>query len=173
MGLEFSAPLEKHDSSLGWYFIIYIPVDLIPELGSAKSPRVKATYNQKLESHVSVKSKGDVRFLVINSEIRKKLNLVEGEKVDVKVEPETSEYGMPMPEELALMLVEDETANIHFHNLTRGKQRTLIFLVSKLKNVDARIRKALGIVEHLNEFNGELDFKALNEKFKEINIRTK
>lgn len=173
MLLEFISPLEKHESSLGWYYIIYIPKELISELGTTKNPRVKATYNDKVDSHVSVKSKKDVRYLVINSELRKKLKLVVGEKVHVKLELETSEYGMPMPEELALMLEEDEGGNVHFHKLTPGKQRSLIFLVSKLKNVDARIRKALGIVEHLNEFNGELDFKALNEKFKEINERTK
>ena len=93
--------------------------------------------------------------------------------VHVLIEEEKSEYGMPMPEELALMLSEDETGNVHFHNLTPGNQRTLIYMVSKLKNIDARIRKALGIVEHLNDFNGILDYKALNEKFKEINQRSK
>jgi uncharacterized protein YdeI (YjbR/CyaY-like superfamily) len=71
------------------------------------------------------------------------------------------------------MLAEDDRANDHFHALTPGKQRSLIYLVLKIKSEDARIRKALGIVEHLVEFNGELDFRALNEKFKEINQRSK
>jgi len=173
MKLNFTAPLEKHESSLGWYFIIYIPEKLIPELGKEKSPRVKVTYNQKMDSHVSVKSKAELRYLVINSEIRKKLKLVEEELVEVKIVLETSKYGVPMPEEFELMLEQDEEGNRHFHNLTPGKQRSLIFLVSKLKNEDARIRKALGVVEHLNEFNGEIEFKALNEKFKEINQRAK
>ena len=173
MNINFKAPLTKHDSSLGWYFIIFIPESLTPELGEKKSPRVKVTYNQKMESHVSVKSKGDVRYLVLNSKIRTKLKLTEGELVDVKIELETSKYGVPMPKEFSLMLEQDEEANIHFHNLTPGNQRNLIFLVGKLKNEEARIRKSLGIVEHLNEFNGKVEFKALNEKFKEINQRAK
>jgi uncharacterized protein YdeI (YjbR/CyaY-like superfamily) len=93
--------------------------------------------------------------------------------VDAKIELETSKYGVPMPEEFSLMLEQDEEANIHFQNLTPGNQRNLIFLVGKLKNEEARIRKSLGIVEHLNEFNGKVEFKALNEKFKEINQRVK
>ncbi|MBD80147.1 MAG: hypothetical protein CL840_14635 [Crocinitomicaceae bacterium] len=172
MKIEFSVPLEKHDSSLGWYYIVYVPKNLIKELGKEKNLRVKVTYNNREISHVSVKSKGDVRFLVMNSQLRKALKLVEGELVQVKVELETGKYGMPMPEELALMLEQDEQADVHFHNLTPGKQRSLIFIVHKLKNVDSRIKKALGIVEHLNEFNGELDYRALNEKIKEVNQRT-
>lgn len=61
-----------------------------------------------MESHVSVKSKGVVRYLVLNSEIRTKLKLTEGELVDVKIELETSKYGVPMPEEFSLMLEQDE-----------------------------------------------------------------
>ena len=146
---------------------------MIDELGKEKTSRVKVTFNQMEVAHISVKSRGEERYLVVNASLRKKLNLDEGEPVHVRIEAEKSEYGMPMPEELALMLAEDERANIYFHELTPGKQRSLIYLVSQLKSVDARIRKALGIIEHLVEYNGEIEYKALNEKFKEVNERSK
>lgn len=170
---NFSAPLEKHDSSLGWFYIVFIPDICIKEMGTDKSPRVKVIFNKKVEAHISVKSKGEDRYLVLNSSLRKKLGLQLGEIVDIEVEKENSKYGMPMPEELAVMLEQDEMANQYFHQLTPGKQRSLIYLVSSLKSTDARIRKALGVSEHLIESKGELDYKLLNEKFKEVNNRFK
>ena len=173
MDFSFTAPLDKHDSSLGWFYIVFIPADLIPKLGKEKSPRVKATFNDSEVAHISVKSRGEERYLVVNSELRKKLKLEKGMPVHLRLEEEKSEYGMPMPEELALMLAEDEMANHHFHQLTPGVQRSLIYLVLKIKSVDARIRKALAIVEHLNEYDGKLDFKALMAKMIEVNQRYK
>lgn len=173
MKIQFTAPLENYDSSIMWTSVVHIPMGLIPELGEEKNPRIKATFNKIKVAHISVKSSGENRFLVVNAEIRKALKLVVGELVDVVIENEKSEYGMPMPDELALMLAEDELGNDRFHKLTSGKQRTLIYMVAKVKDVDAKIRKALAIVEHLNEVNGKLDFKALNEKFKSVNQRFK
>ncbi|MGB0390867.1 MAG: YdeI/OmpD-associated family protein [Salibacteraceae bacterium] len=173
MKIEFAAPLQDYDSSIMWTSVVYIPKHRIEELGPEKNPRVKVTFNNTKEAHISVKSSGDIRYLVVNSEIRKALKLSVGESVNVLIEEEKSEYGMPMPEEFALMLAEDEIGNKLFHELTPGKQRSLIYMVSKVKNVDAKIRKALAIVEHLNEAQGELEFRALNEKMKEVNQRFK
>ena len=67
------------------------------------------------------------------------------------------------------MLDQEETAKEIFESLTPGKQRTLIYIVLKVKNTDSRIRKALAIVEHLNESKGDLDFKRLNVLIKHYN----
>ena len=171
--IKFSAPLEKHDSSLGWYYIVFIPEWLIPEFGAVKSPRVKVVFNNKLESHISVKVRGHERYIIVNSTIRKKLGLQLGELIDIHLKNEESKYGMPMPDELGEMLAQEDDADQYFHKLTPGKQRTLIYLVSNLKGTDARIKKSLGIIEHLKEYLGELEFKLLNEKFKEVNNRFK
>ncbi|MBE62878.1 MAG: hypothetical protein CMB89_11005, partial [Flammeovirgaceae bacterium] len=68
---------------------------------------------------------------------------------------------------------QDKLASEFFHDLTPGKQRNLIYIISKVKNTDSRINKALAIIDHLTERNGKLDFKLLNEKIKEYNQRGK
>jgi uncharacterized protein YdeI (YjbR/CyaY-like superfamily) len=73
---------------------------------------------------------------------------------------------MPMPEELEELLLQDPEGDMYFHELTPGKQRNLIYMVSKPKGVDTRIKKALVIVQHLKEVKGQLDFKMLNEAYK-------
>ncbi len=171
--LEFEAPLEKHDSSLGWYYIIYVPLELISEFGTEKNPRAKVTFNKKEVAHISVKSKGDDRFVVIKSKLRTNLGLVVGELTHVIIEKDDSKFGMPMPEEFGEMLAQEEEAERYFNALTPGKQRSLIYMVSQLKNSEPRVKKALAIIEHLKEQQGELDFRVLNQKIKEVNNRFK
>lgn len=67
------------------------------------------------------------------------------------------------------MLDQDEQGNELFHALTKGKQRSLVYLVTKVKNSDSRLNKSLAIIEHLKDVKGQLDFKMLNEKIKYYN----
>jgi len=56
-----------------------------------------------------------------------------------------------------------------FHNLSAGKQRTLLHLIGKPKSEEIRINKAMVVNEYLKEVNGRLDFKELNQAFKDAN----
>ena len=94
-----------------------------------------------------------------------------GDQVTITLEKDTSEYGMPMPESLMLLLDQDEEGSKYFHELTPGKQRSLIYIVSKVKNIDKQINKGLAILEHLREFKGQIEYKQLNEKIKSYNQR--
>ncbi|MBK8517794.1 MAG: hypothetical protein IPL55_16360 [Saprospiraceae bacterium] len=59
---------------------------------------------------------------------------------------------------------------IHFfHALTPGKQRSLIYIVGKVKNTESKIRKSLAIADHLTSNKGKIDGKLLYEALKEYN----
>jgi uncharacterized protein YdeI (YjbR/CyaY-like superfamily) len=74
-----------------------------------------------------------------------------------------------MPEELQVLLDQDDMGNELFHALTKGKQRSLVYLVSKVKNSNSRLNKSLAIIEHLKDVKGKLDYRMLNEKIKYYN----
>jgi uncharacterized protein YdeI (YjbR/CyaY-like superfamily) len=76
---------------------------------------------------------------------------------------------MPMPEELEAVFDSDPIAFKFFEKLTPGKQRSLLHLVGKVKRESSRIAKSLAIADHLVSFNGQLDYKALNERIKHYN----
>jgi uncharacterized protein YdeI (YjbR/CyaY-like superfamily) len=80
-----------------------------------------------------------------------------------------SKYGMPMPDEFQEVLYQEPDASKYFHELTAGKQRSLLYIVGKVKNTESRIKKSLAIADHLVANKGKLDFKMLNEAFKEYN----
>ncbi len=112
-------------------------------------------------------------YILVNQKIRTKLNISEGDKVEVTLEKDNSEYGIPMPESFNVLLDQDEVGSKFFHSLTPGKQRSLIYIVGKVKSIDSQLNKGLAILDHLTEVQGKLDFKALNVKIKEYNQRGK
>ena len=105
-------------------------------------------------------------FINMNKALRKELKIELLDEIAVELKEDLSKYGMAMPDELEELLKLDPEGDKIFHELTAGKQRTLIHHVGKYKNTDTRLTKALIIVNYLKEVQGKLDWKELNEAFK-------
>lgn len=86
--------------------------------------RVICTLNDQHRMHAALMPREGDFFILVNKEIRDKLGLSLGDSVQVALEKDRSEYGMPMPEELLVMLQQDLEADRLFHDLTPGKQRS-------------------------------------------------
>jgi hypothetical protein len=169
MKFSFTAKLEAQESSLGWNHFVYVPEDIALQLIEGSNRRVLSSYNQLAAVPQAIMPANGIFYLFLNQALRNRLKAKTGDMLEVCLCRDESEYGMPMPEEMLEVLIQDAQFHQYFHNLTRGKQRTLIYLVSKVKNTDSRIRKSLAIAAHLNDTLGMLDFKLLNEKIKAFN----
>ena len=165
---EFEAVLEKEDHVLMWEAKLMVPDRISNEIRAAQPDRrVVATFNEGISQQAALMPNGDGRyFIMLNKQMRKKLGIGDGSKIRVTVEPDKSPYGAPMSEEMEMVLAEDASASRHFHALSPGKQRALIFQITKIKNPDLRIRKSWIIAEHLNRNSGRLDFRELNEDYR-------
>ena len=94
------------------------------------------------------------------------IGIVAGDTVDVLLERDESKYGLPMPEEFEEVLKQDPEGDEMFHALTAGKQRSILYQLSKPKDIDLRIHQALLIVEHLKTNEGKIIDKLLYEELK-------
>ena len=169
---KFVSVVQKFDSPL-WGFHTEVPHDIAMLFIDGDNRRVRCTLNEKVKTRSALMPPRQGWFLLINKSIREELDLQIGSEVSITLEKDHSAYGMAMPEELEVMLNQDDAGNGYFHALTPGKQRSLIYIVSQVKNVDSRIRKSLAILDHLKEEKGALDFKRLNTKIKEYNQQAK
>jgi len=106
------------------------------------------------------------KYLIVSNELKYKNNLSLGDELIVRLEPDSSKYGMTLPIELEELLLQEPDFELYFDKLTPGKQRALIFQVSKLKSGNKRVEKSIIISRYLVEQKGKLDFKELNEAFK-------
>ena len=144
----------------GHHFIV--PQDITEQfiVGSNRRVIIKINGSEEIRSALMPINKVE-SFLLVNKGVRTKLNLSEGKEATIEIRKDNSQYGMEMPEELSILLDQETESKDLFENLTPGKQRSLIYLVTKVKNTNSRLNKALAIVHHLYEVNGKLDFKML------------
>lgn len=170
--MEFITNLERKPSSLSWNFQIDVPLNIAIALIEKDNRRVICSLNDKQEFHCALMPNGKGGFfIIINSDIRKKLKLEEDSELEVKLIKDTSKYGIHLPEEMEELLLIDEEGSTFFHKLTAGKQRSLLHIIGKPKSSDIRLKKAVIVLEHLKTNNGKLDFTMLNEAFKNSNRR--
>lgn len=108
-------------------------------------------------------------FITVSKEVRKRFGLELDHEVTLTLYPDESEYGMPLPEELAELWALDPDARRVFHQLTPGKQRGLIYQIAKPKGAATRVKKAVQISEYLKSVDGKLDYKELNAYIKADN----
>lgn len=155
--VKFTTRLTKslgYDS--GWHFI---PVKAkIGERFEKKngSRRVVCTINDKETFQCALlPSDGDF-VIVVNKVKRDKLKIVDGDKISVELNVDDSKYGLPMPPEFNEVLKQDRVGSKLFHSLTAGKQRSMLYFIGKVKDIDRRIHTALILIEHLKKNDGKL-----------------
>lgn len=164
---HFTAILEISTNKLwGAHFIV--PDVIAQVFVSNEARRVVCTLNGIIEYQCALLPKGDGSFLItVNKKIRDTLHLKPGSPLQVALCKDDSEYGLPMPEELAEVLAQDEDGNRLFHALTPGKLRTLLYIAGQPKHTDIRLKRAIAIVEHLKKNGGKIDYKKLNADLRE------
>lgn len=166
----YSAVLSNFNNSL-WGYFLPVSKEQADEVISGKTDRrVVCTINDRLTFQCALMPYGDGSyFILINQENRKKLGLRLGQEVYFSLEKDDSDYGLPMPEEMAAVMTSDPEGNELFHALTPGKQRNLLYIVGKVKSSELRIHKALVVIEHLKQQGGKINFKLLYEELKPSN----
>lgn len=169
---HFHAPLEKLASDVFQYHV-KVPEDVKEAFFQQGLKRVVATFNGIVKKHCAIMPGGSFYYLLLNKQEIRKLRAQAGESLEVTLTTDTSELGMPMPEELVVILDQDPDARAFFDALTSGKKRSLMHLVGKVKNIDSRVSKALAIAHHLKETEGKLEYKLLNATITAYNQRNK
>ncbi len=168
--MTFVAIVEKFDSDL-WYFYLPVPEEVAHTFLQSENKRVIATLDGKESYHCAIMSMEGRYFINVNKERRKKLGLRKGTAVQVELQPDASDYGMPVPEEFKEVLNQDPEGDEAFHRLTPGKQRSLLHIAGNVKNTDKRIERALVIVNHVKTHE-KVDFKILNAEMKAFRSRS-
>lgn len=166
--MEFLGKLDKFDFN-HWHFHIPIPIDIANQMMDEQHRRVLIWIKNAGPYHMALMKSKEYWYILVNQELRKTLELNEETNFPIKIERDHSEFGHDVPEELQVLLDQDEEGNDHFRKLTPGKQRSLIYLVTTVKNPDSRMKKSLAIIHHLKVAHGKLDFKQLNTWIKYYN----
>ena len=166
--ISFEEKLGKFDFN-HWHYHIPVPDAIAEQMMDESHRRVLIWIKDSGPYHMALMKAKECWYVLVNQDLRKKLDLNEEKPFSVKIERDLSEFGHEVPDEFQVLLDQDEAGNEYFRALTPGKQRSLIFIVTTVKNSESRMRKSLAIIHHLKLAKGKLDFKQLNEWFKHYN----
>lgn len=166
--ISFEEKLGKFDFN-HWHYHIPVPDAIAEQMMDESHRRVLIWIKDSGPYHMALMKAKECWYVLVNQDLRKKLDLNEEKPFSVKIERDLSEFGHEVPDEFQVLLDQDEAGNEYFRALTPGKQRSLIFIVTTVKNSESRMRKSLAIIHHLKLAKGKLDFKQLNEWIKHYN----
>ncbi|HEV7646229.1 MAG TPA: DUF1905 domain-containing protein [Pyrinomonadaceae bacterium] len=170
--LRFTAEL----STFGDGMWVYVPVTREMAAGidfpDKRFKRVICSINKQEGFHCALMPSGSGSFIIsVNKQKREMWGLKIGDHIDVRLEIDTSKYGLPMPEEFRAVLDQDPEGDRLFHALTPGKQRSLLYQAGQKADVDLRIHRALAIVNHLTENDGKVIFDKLAHELKRPKLK--
>lgn len=164
--VRFKTELTVSTTGSGWHFLL-VKKNIVAKLGfDDKYKRVVCTMNGTESFQCALLPWGDLFYIIVNKKKRDAVGIVAGDMVDVLLVKDESKYGLAMPEEFREVLDQDPEGDSLFHALTAGMQRSILYLVSRPKNIDLRIHRALLIIEHLKENKGKIIGQKLHEELK-------
>jgi hypothetical protein len=166
--IDFKGKLESFDFN-HWSFHVPVPDEISSQFLNKNNRRVLVSINHQGPWHMALMKAKDYWYVLINQEIRKNFRLEMGDLLSISLEKDNSEFGHELPEEFQVLMDQDQEGNAYFRALTPGKQRGLVYIVTKVKNPESRMKKSLAIMHHLRLAKGKLDFKQLNEMIKYYN----
>jgi len=167
--MKFNSTLVESATAV-WGYYLLVPEQIAKKMINRSGKRVLCSINGSEPFQSGLMPEGEGNWFVnVNKKLRQNLRLNPGDKVEVSLTPDQSQYGLPMPESFEELLSQDKLGHQHFHALTAGKQRNLIYLVGQVKSESIQIRRALVILNHLKTQDGKVDFKLLNQAIKTAN----
>ena len=104
--LHFTSTLEISTNKL-WGAHLPVPAPIAQVFLTEGAKRVVCKLNDTVEFQCALLPKGEgVYCIVVNKKIREQLGLREGSTARVSLHKDESEYGLPMPDELAEVLAQ-------------------------------------------------------------------
>ncbi len=147
--LRFKAKIKNFTEFEGMHYL-EVSKAQVKKLGGKFLLRLVCTVNGKVKYQCALQGLGNgAGWIGLNKARMKELGVSRGKTVSVKLVPDRSKYGLPMPEELEELLRQDNEGKRRFDLLSPGKQRNILHYVGNHKNPDRRLDRAVVCIENL------------------------
>ncbi|MDX5319602.1 MAG: YdeI/OmpD-associated family protein [Bacteroidota bacterium] len=137
----------------GWY--LEIPEDTHQKLNLEPRSRVMMTLGEDRLHRALRLSTNGYAYITVNLKLIDKYHLKEGATVEIGLEPDHSEFGMELSEEMVEVMEQDPEGKELFLRANAGVQRGFLHYISSAKGVQTRINRALHVMNRLRELKEE------------------
>lgn len=147
--VSFASRIGKLDYLMGVHYV-EIPATIVKKLGGLNKHRWLCSINSLSKFQCGMMGLGEGKgYITLSKKKLKEFSIALGDSIRVTLEPDHSEFGMEVPEELIEIFAQDPEAEKRFMNISGGKQRNIIYYVAGVKNSDKRIERALKLLNNL------------------------
>ena len=147
--VSFASRIGKLDYLMGVHYV-EVPANIVKKLGGLNKQRLFCSINKHPKFQCGMMALGEGRgYITVSKKKLKEFSITLGDKIDVTLEPDKSEFGMEVPEELIEIFAQDTEAEKRFMSISGSKQRNIIYYVIGVKNSYKRIERALKLINNL------------------------
>src|SRR6476469_7416939 len=109
--------LLTNSAESGWHFLL-VEKKVVAKFGfEDRFRRVLCTMKGGERFHCALLPWGEQFYIIVNKKRRDQLGLLAGDTVEILLEKDDSQYGLPMPEEIREVLNQDPEGDRLFHQL--------------------------------------------------------
>lgn len=112
--------------------------------------KVRASFETKTIDFFAALRKYQGQYTMMFSKNKQKeLGLLSNDYFQLQLFQDTSKYGVEVPEEFEAVMLSDHEAFQIFESFTKGKQRGIIYMITRFKDSQKKIDKTLVLCENL------------------------
>ena len=112
--------------------------------------KAKATFKTKnLEFFAALRKYQGHYTMMFSKNKQRELGLLPNDYFHLQFFEDISKYGVEVPEEFEAVLLSDHDAHQIFESFTKGKQRGIIYMISRFKDSQKKIDKTLILCKNL------------------------
>ena len=127
-----------------------VPPEVSAPIREAKIKRLVAQLNDGEEWSCALSSAGPGEFMVMVSKARLDAHgLRVGSLAQMSLRPDTSRYGMPVPEALAEVFAFDPDIEVAFQRLLPGRQRNHLHVIGSAKSEETAAKRIAVLLREL------------------------
>jgi hypothetical protein len=146
---EFATTISVSDV-LGGMRYAPVPPEVSTPIREAKIKRLRAQLNDGEEWSCALGSAGPGVFMIMVSKARlDALGLRVGSMAQMSLRPDTSRYGMPVPEALAEVFAFDPDVEVAFQRLLPGRQRNHLHQIGSAKSEETAAKRIAALLREL------------------------
>jgi hypothetical protein len=147
---SFTSTIDKFDEKMGYHFF-RVPHEIALELSDKFPFRSLCTINNHT-FHAGIVKRGLDGFVIqIGKAVLKAAKIEYNQTINVNLKPDESEYGYAFPEEMQVLIEQDEESRKYWDAMNPGAKRSYLHYINSGKSIDTRIKRALLIIERAKE----------------------
>lgn len=146
--IKLESTIQKLDQRRGGYCYFPINKQLIMQYEKNSKTRFICTIDDSYTFSCGLNHLGEGNYFVMLTKDRmNNIGKSVGDSIAIQLVEDTSKLGIEIPEVLEILLEQDPRLNAKFAQFTPGKQRSIIFQMNKIKDLNKQVAKTIELID--------------------------